>query len=144
MLAHRLLREDAPKVQNGGVAVPDVRWLDEPEPHNFPAALDYLSLVFDELAAHRIVEHLRVAPLQQRKAKDLLRASRLALLPDDNPNVRRHMSRMNGGKSLSPVLLVRGDATRNIPLHVADGYHRVCAAYWLDENTAVACRIAEL
>jgi len=38
---------------------------------------------------------------------------------------------------LSLILLLRGDATR--PLIVADGYHRVCASYWIDENTDIPC-----
>ena len=25
------------------------------------------------------------------------------------------------------------------PLTVADGYHRVCASYWIDENTDIPC-----
>ena len=43
---------------------------------------------------------------------------------------------MHAGTELSPVLLVRGT-----PLWVADGYHRVCASYHIDENTSIPCRI---
>ena len=38
---------------------------------------------------------------------------------------------------LSPILLLRGDD--NHPLIIADGYHRVCASYWIDENTDIPC-----
>jgi hypothetical protein len=31
-----------------------------------------------------------------------------------------------------------------LPLIVADGYHRICASYHLDENTDIPCRIADL
>ena len=48
------------------------------------------------------------------------------------------------GESLSPVLLVRGQATVGAPLIVADGYHRICASYHLNEDTDILCRIAEL
>jgi hypothetical protein len=27
---------------------------------------------------------------------------------------------------------------------VADGYHRICASYYLDENTDIPCKIADL
>ncbi len=38
---------------------------------------------------------------------------------------------------LSLILLLRG--TDDHPLIVADGYHRVCASYWIDENTDIPC-----
>jgi hypothetical protein len=44
--------------------------------------------------------------------------------------------------ALSPVLLVAGDLRLDRPLQVADGYHRVCASYHLDENTDIPCRLA--
>ena len=55
-------------------------WQDDPEEHDFPAAADYLSLLAppDEVAS--VVEALRSAETTHRKAKDLLRASRLGLL----------------------------------------------------------------
>jgi len=48
------------------------------------------------------------------------------------------------GKALSPVLLVRGDVTQDLPLVVADGYHRICASWYRDENIPIACRIVSL
>ena len=83
------------------------------------------------------------AVAEYRKAKDIVRAARLPLLPRNNPGVKRHLGKVADGKLLSPVLLVRGDVTADRPLHIADGYHRVCAAYWLDENCPVACRLAD-
>ena len=38
--------------------------------------------------------------------------------------------------------LVRGDAQNRRPLIIADGYHRICAAYYFDENRFVDCRMA--
>jgi len=38
---------------------------------------------------------------------------------------------------LSPILLLRGNEGH--PLIVAAGYHRVCASYWIDENTDIPC-----
>jgi hypothetical protein len=118
-------------------------WKDEPEEHNFPAALDYLSMIALPETAAAVVDRFRMAAVEYRKAKDILRASRLPLLPRDNPHVKRHLSKVVDGKSVSPVLLVRGDVFADRPLHIADGYHRVCAAYWLDENCLVACRLVD-
>jgi hypothetical protein len=116
-------------------------WMEAPEEHDFPAALDYLTLIMSDKQAAAAVEALRRAPLIHRKAKDLLRASRLPLLPKDNAHVAADLKKVASGKRLSPVLLLRGrDA---IPMNVADGYHRVCASYHLDENTDIPCRLVD-
>jgi hypothetical protein len=119
-------------------------WLHEPEEHDYPAAADYLTLNLDPGVAETVVAALEKAPLVHRKAKDLLRASGLALLPPDNPHVARDLKKVDDGKALSPVLLVRGDLLRGVPLVVADGYHRICASHHLDENADIPCRIADL
>ncbi len=119
-------------------------WLHEPEEHDYPAAADYLTLNLDPGVAETVVAALEKAPLVHRKAKDLLRASGLALLPPDNPHVARDLKKVADGKALSPVLLVRGDVLRGVPLVVADGYHRICASHHLDENADIPCRMADL
>jgi hypothetical protein len=86
----------------------------------------------------------RKAPTQRKKAKDLLRASRLPLLSRDNPHVVGDLKKIKKGKPMSPVLLVRGNAGTDIPLLVADGYHRICASWYRDENIPIACRIVNL
>ena len=120
---------------------PTPHWMDEPEEHDFPAASDYLTLVMSDAQAEKVVEALRHAPLLHRKAKDLLRASGLALLPRDNAHVASDLKKVAAGKRLSPVLMVRG--RDGVPLRVADGYHRICASYWLDENTDIPCRMVD-
>ena len=80
----------------------------------------------------------------RRKAKDLLRASRLPVLPPDNLHVARDLKKVRDGKGLSPVLLVRGQLAAEVALTVADGYHRICASYHLDEDADIPCRIADL
>jgi type II secretory pathway component PulJ len=91
-----------------------------------------------------VVSKLRAAETQVFLAKDLLRASSLPLLKEDNKHVAHDLEKVKKGTALSPVLLVAGDVTTNRPLVVADGYHRICASYWLDENAAIPCRIARL
>jgi hypothetical protein len=122
------------------MAKPAPVWMEEPEEHDFPAALDYLTLIMSDAAAAAAVDALRKAPLIRRKAKDLLRASGLPLLPKENAHVATDLKKVADGKRLSPVLLLRG--RQPIPLQVADGYHRVCASYHLDENTDIPCRLA--
>jgi len=41
-------------------------------------------------------------------------------------------------------LLVRGDIASGRHLQIADGYHRVCASYHVDENTDIPCRLVAL
>lgn len=123
---------------------PAEHWKDNPEEHDFPAAHDYLTLLVPNAQADGIVEGLRHAPTIKRKAKDLLRASALPLLPRDNVEVVKDLKRVAKGELLSPVLLVRGDAASDRALIVADGYHRICASYHLTEDADIPCRLAEL
>ena len=122
----------------------DKIWKKSPEPHDYPAAHDYLSLVLEEPAVRKIVAALRRAPTVDFKAKDLLRASHLLLLPRDNPHVASDLKKIKKGKALSPVLLVRGNTATGAPMTVADGYHRICASWYRDENIPIACRIVSL
>ena len=89
-----------------------------------------------------VVDELRNCPTTNRKAKDILRAAALPLLPADNAHVAADLAKVRSGRALSPVLLVRGDLLAGIPMQIADGYHRVCASYHLDENTDIPCRLA--
>jgi hypothetical protein len=126
------------------VPKPKVHWASEPESHDFPAAFDYLSLVMPESQATALADALRAAPTVRRKAKDILRASRLAALDDTNVHVAKDLAKIKGGSPLSPVLLVRGDLRSDVPLIIADGYHRVCASLLVNEDTPIPCRIADL
>ena len=120
-----------------------VTWLEEPEDHDFPAASDYLSLLVPPERAAALAEALRAAPAWQAKAKDIARASQLSLLGEDDPHVASDLAKLRRGKALSPVLLVRGDLTRGLPLVIADGFHRVCAVHLVEPNTVVPARIVD-
>lgn len=121
--------------------VTKVTWKTEPDPHDYPAAASYLSLIATPAEVDDLIDHLKSAPLSHYKAKDMLRASGLRLLPPDNPHVAADLTKVRTNKALSPVLLIRGDHIQGRPLQIADGYHRVCASYHLDENTDIPCRI---
>jgi len=114
-------------------------WLDDPEQHDYPAAADYLDLLWPKDAVKKVVQRLRKAPTIEKKAKDILRASQLPLLDKSNIHVKQNIDKVKKGKKLSPILLVRG-----MPLVIADGYHRLCAIYYLSEDLLVPCRIADL
>lgn len=117
-------------------------WKPEPEEHDYPAAASYLSLLLPQPSVDAIVTELRAAPIAQWKARDLLRASGLALLPVDDPLVSSDLKKVKDGEKLSPVLLVRGSMNRSAPLQIADGYHRICASYHFDETADIPCRMA--
>jgi hypothetical protein len=119
-------------------------WKIEPDPHDYPAAADYLSLLLPRTQVTAVVRQLKRAPLIHQQAKDLLRASRLTLLPTDDPDVARDLKRVRKGELLSPVLLVSGRAARDVAMTIADGYHRICASYYIDENEEIPCRIVDL
>jgi hypothetical protein len=119
-------------------------WKNEPESHDYPAASSYLGLVLGQADTDSVVAALQQAPLEHHQAKDLLRASSLDLLPEDNAHVAADLKKVRRGERLSPVLLVRGSVTSGIALTIADGYHRVCASYHLDENAEIPCRMADM
>lgn len=116
-------------------------WKTEPDDHDYPAARDYLSLLLGEAEAGRVVQRLRQASVTHRKAKDLLRASRLPLLRAANVHVAGDLRKIRRGERLSPVLLVRGSLAGDVALTIADGYHRICASYHVDEDADIPCRL---
>jgi hypothetical protein len=118
-----------------------VIWKEQPEEHDYPAAAAYLSLLAPDADVTELVTALQKAAVVHQKAKDILRAARLPLLPTDNPHVASDLAKVAKGKPLSPVLLVGGDLRSGRPAQIADGYHRVCASYHTDENTDVPCRL---
>jgi hypothetical protein len=116
-----------------------IKWLSEPEEHDYPAALSYLSLHFDEETANKLVEKLKRTPITVFKAKDIFRASGLSLLGTSNSHVEKDKLKIESGILLSPLLLVR-DSKRG-KVYIADGYHRLCAVYSYDEDVNVPCKI---
>ena len=116
-----------------------IKWLNEPEEHDYPAAQSYLNLIFDESVTARNVANLRSAAITSFKAKDIFRASGLSLLGISNSHVEKDQQKINLGQSLSPLLLVRDPA--NGTVIIADGYHRLCAVYFRDEDALIPCKI---
>jgi hypothetical protein len=112
-------------------------FLKDPELHDYPAAQDYLELLFSPQEAKKLVTALKKAPTIIKKAKDIFRASELPLLPKENRHVQHNLKKFKDDKKLSPLLLVRGKDK----LIIADGYHRMCASYYLTEDLEIPCRL---
>jgi hypothetical protein len=112
-------------------------WKEEPEAEDFPSAESYLTLLVGLAAARKLAKALRKQnELSHFAAEDILRASGLSLLSAHDSEVASDLEKLKRGEKLSPVLLIEGD-----PLWVADGYHRVCVSYHLNEKTPIPCRI---
>jgi hypothetical protein len=124
------------------VIEPAITWLSMPEPHDYRAAEDYLRLVLSHKHVHQAVHELRHAKRTHAwKAKDILRAAELKPLPAGNEGVAAKLAKLRERQPLSPVLLVQRE---DAPLIVADGYHRISAAYLQDESAEIPAVEASL
>jgi hypothetical protein len=119
--------------------VREIRWLEEPEEQDYPAAESYLRLLYSEKQVAEMVEGLKLAAIVQFKAKDIFRASQLSLLGVSNSHVEKDRKKIKNGVSLAPLLLVRDERVSRVV--IADGYHRMCAIYEFDEDAWIHCKI---
>ena len=115
------------------------KWHKNVEADDFEASLSYLSLICSPTKAKRFVAALRRAKPARFKAKDIFRASQLSKLGVSNLRVVGYRKKIKMGKLLSPILLVRDEIHGKVV--VADGYHRLCAVYEVNEDTWIPCRI---
>jgi hypothetical protein len=107
-----------------GGAVQYLRWRKDVADHDYAAASSYLSIRYGESRAEEVSKKLQKLPVIQRRANDILRATKRDPLPLSDPGVLRDLQKVLAGEKLSPVLIAEGD--------IADGYHRVSLAYALD------------
>lgn len=117
----------------------EIKWSETPEEKDYPAAVSYLSLVYEIKVAEDLVDKLKSLGVSSFKAKDLFRASGLSLLGISNSHVRKDAKKIKIGDFISPLLLVRDQV--NGKVIIADGYHRLCAVYRYDEDALVPCKI---
>jgi hypothetical protein len=118
---------------------PGIQWSKNPDKHDYPAALSFLSLIYEVEDAARLVKKLKRAKVIEVRATDIFRASGLSLLGLSNANVEKDKKKILDGTELSPLLLVRD--SRNGRVIVADGYHRLCAVYSFNEEAVVPCKL---
>jgi hypothetical protein len=119
---------------------PSAVWLDLPEDHDYPAAASYLSLTLPPRKVTTLVASLRKTKIAHFKAKDIFRASGLSLLGVSNSHVEKDRQKIEKGVPLSPLLLVRAPELGKVI--IADGYHRLCAVYGINEDALIPCKLA--
>jgi hypothetical protein len=117
----------------------EIKWTEEPEEHDYPAAESYLNLLFDKTTTRKYIKQFKRAPLSKFKAKDIFRASSLSLLGISNSHVEKDRKKILKGRELCPLLLVRDEDHGKVV--IADGYHRLCSVYSFDEDAIIPCRI---
>ncbi len=111
-----------------------MKWLPDVTPDKYGDAWNYLTLRLDNPRAGKAVSQLRNAEIIQRKARDILRACRYTPLTAQDPGII-HITA--NPKPRSPVLMVSYDTGADI----ADGYHRVNAAYLEDPEQEIPLKI---
>ena|SRR5271170_8268048 len=116
-----------------------IKWLSEPQKHDYSAAVSYLSLLTDPKAAKNVVDRMQKTAMSEYAAKDIFRASGLPLLGFGNGHVEKDRTNIIQGEKLSPILLLRDE--RASKLVIADGYHRLCAVYTFNEDALIPCKI---
>jgi hypothetical protein len=126
------------------MATKRVKWRTKPQAKDFAAAAAYLRLILPERDTATIVAKLKRAKTIKQLPKDIERASGLPLLSDDDPEIANKLKKLKKGDPLSPILLIRGNVSRGMRLTIADGYHRVCAAYLVDQEADIPCRLVDL
>ncbi|MGI8713544.1 MAG: hypothetical protein ACR2NR_10255 [Solirubrobacteraceae bacterium] len=116
-----------------------IRWLADPEDKDYAAAESFLSMLIAPASLADVVTRLRSAPLAHWAAKDILRAAGLpSLKPKQSAEVSEKLKRIRHAMPISPVLAIGG---LRPSLVIADGYHRVSAAYRVNEDSLVPGRL---
>jgi hypothetical protein len=116
-----------------------IKWLKQPQKHDYPAARAYLNLILEPRDAKKIVDKLKQAQVQEFAAKDIFRAADVPLLAISDSDVKKNRTMIRQKKALSPLLLYRDSTLTR--LIIADGYHRLCAVYSFDEQAMIPCQI---
>jgi len=117
----------------------EITWKPKPEDQDYLAAASYLGLLYDKSKTRLYVDKLKKASMISFKAKDVFRASALPLLGVNNSHVSKDKTKIMSKQKLSPILLVRD--SNNGKVIIADGYHRMCAVYYYDEDAVIPCQI---
>ena len=120
-----------------------VKWTKDVEDKDYSAALSYLSLLYTPFTAKRLVRKFKTAFVVDLLVKDVTRSAGLLLIDKDNLHTKQVLDKIKDSKSLSPVLLVRGNAPKSVHLLIADGYHRICGVYTHNEDSTIKAKIID-
>jgi hypothetical protein len=118
----------------------EIKWKPAATEKDIAAAKEYLTLVFKPQDVDAAIGKLskRRKIIEEFKAKDILRAAEMQLLPETNEDVRDEFRKIVKRTPFVPIILVR----KGHRLFIADGYHRTCAAYYLNKDSEVHCVLA--
>ena len=119
---------------------PSITWQDDAPPFDYEAAGHYLALVDVQKNIDKALADLHAGAIVEYKATDLLRAAQLVVPKADDRPTREQIKKIKRGEPVSPVLLVRVPALKKVI--VADGFHRICAAYRIDPDVVLHCKLA--
>ncbi len=116
-----------------------IRWTADPANKDYAAAESFLSMLIDPASLSNVIARLHGAPLSHWAAKDILRAAGLpALKPKQSSEVAEKLKKIKSATPISPILAIGGLRPFMV---IADGYHRVSAAYRMDEDSLVPGRL---
>jgi len=117
-----------------------IKWLKKPKKKDYPAAQAYLNLTYGQKPAAELVKQLRRAKIRRLPARDILRASRTPMAEVKAFDWVRQNRDIKKGRPFSPILLVCG--AHGGALVIADGFHRLCAAFAHDQDAFVLFKLA--
>jgi len=117
-----------------------VRWRKKPRKKDYLSAQSYLSLLFGSRSAIRLVKGLRRAHIKEIPARDILRASHTPMAEVHAFDWTSQHKDIKKGRPFSPILLVCGK--HGDELVIADGFHRLCAAFAKDQDAIVSFKLA--
>lgn len=118
----------------------EAKWLERPAEKDFKAAETFLQLLYGPKKARGYSKNLAKANLAKYAARDLLRASETPVAEVQAFDWAKQRSEITAGTPMSPILLIRQENGGH--LIVADGFHRLCAVFSIDQDALIPCFVA--
>lgn len=117
-----------------------LKWSKKPKKKNYAAAKAYLDLQFGRKRASAITTRLKRASVKKCAARDILRASHTPMAEVKAFDWDKQIKDIKRGRRISPILLVCGE--HGAPVVIADGFHRLCAAFAFNQDVKVRFKLA--
>jgi hypothetical protein len=113
-----------------------IRWHNRIRKRHIKRATAFLRLFLNKKDLNKLKAKLKKHRIttDYHTAKDIIRASQSQMVADDNANLLEHINDVKNGLAFYPVILVRAKKR----LFIADGFHRICTAYSIDDKTKIA------
>lgn len=117
-----------------------LKWAKKPKSKNYAAAKSYLDLQFGRKRALALTKRLKRARVDKCAARDILRASHTPMAEVKAFDWDKQDKAIKRGRRFAPILLVCGE--HGAPVVIADGFHRLCAAFAHDQDVKVRFKLA--